>query len=145
MFKEYEKIMLRPRGGITIPKNLRDLLQKDDGLIEISLEKNEIVLHEFNYTKQESGCLQLIGARKIASTGSLAVPTKAIAALDLKPKDILEIYQEQEHVIVRKFSKNRCIFTGEISENNYKFLNDKIVLSRTGLEHLLEEIKDVLR
>ncbi|MCM3598136.1 AbrB/MazE/SpoVT family DNA-binding domain-containing protein [Metabacillus idriensis] len=73
-------------------------------MVEISLnEGKHIVFHEFDYIKRTSHNLKLIGSRKIDLNGGLIIPNKARSALGIHEKDYLEVHQEGEQIIIKKY------------------------------------------
>lgn len=146
MLNLHQKIMIRQRGALTLPKRFRKLFIENDGLMDIYLsEINEIQLHKFNYTKNEFQEVQLIGSRKMTSQGILYLPSKIVALLELQPKDVLEVFQKNEIIIIRRLSTDTCIVTGEVSPDNYKLLNGRLVLSEEGADLLFKELIEVVK
>jgi len=62
--------------------------------------------------------------RKIDELGRIVLPIELRRTLDLDTKDSLEIYVDQDAVVLKKFKKS-CVFCGE-GENLIEFKNKLI-------------------
>jgi AbrB family transcriptional regulator, transcriptional pleiotropic regulator of transition state genes len=83
--------------------------------------------------------------RKVDELGRVVIPIELRRTLDIKEKDSLEIYVDDDRIVLKKYKPNMtCAVTGEVSENNLTLANGKIVLSKEGAELLLQEIKESL-
>lgn len=61
--------------------------------------------------------------------------------LEINEKDPVEIFVENEEIILRKFVSNAaCIVTGEITPDNFTLFNN-LTLSRKSAEILLNKLK----
>lgn len=80
--------------------------------------------------------------RKVDELGRVVIPSELRRSLNIKEKDAMEIYVEDDKVIFKKYMPNMaCQITGENSDNNRMLANGKLVLSREGAEVLIKEIK----
>lgn len=80
--------------------------------------------------------------RKVDELGRVVLPIELRRNLGIAEKDPMEIFVEGENIILRKYEvANKCMLTGEVSEDNISLAEGKIVLSPTGLDMLLYEIK----
>ncbi|EKU48984.1 AbrB/MazE/SpoVT family DNA-binding domain-containing protein [Staphylococcus massiliensis] len=84
--------------------------------------------------------------RKVDPLGRIVIPKEIRSVLDIKVKDPIEIFIQDDTVMLRKYSDdNACMITGETSDNTYKIANGKITLSQKGAEQLLTELEDILK
>lgn len=80
--------------------------------------------------------------RKVDELGRIVLPIELRRTLGISVKDPIEIFVEEQRVILQKFSPGmRCEVTGKISENNIEFAGGKLILSREGAEKFIEEIE----
>lgn len=80
--------------------------------------------------------------RKVDELGRVVVPIELRRTLGIEIKDALEIFVEDDCIILKKYKPNmQCAVTGEVSESNYRLLEGKLILSPRGLEKLLEELE----
>lgn len=80
--------------------------------------------------------------RKVDELGRIVIPKELRDSLKIKEKDSIEIFVENENIILKKFtSAMACRVTGEITNENKKYGNGNIILSPKGAQLLLEEIK----
>lgn len=80
--------------------------------------------------------------RKVDELGRVVLPIELRRTLGIAEKDPLEIFVEGENIILRKYEvANKCMVTGEVSDDNITLADGKIVLSQTGLDMLLYELK----
>jgi AbrB family transcriptional regulator, transcriptional pleiotropic regulator of transition state genes len=83
--------------------------------------------------------------RKVDELGRIVVPIELRRMLSVKEKDPLEIFVNEDQIILQKYSsKLTCVITGEISENNKTYGNGSVVLSSEGAKILLNEIQSTL-
>ncbi len=84
--------------------------------------------------------------RKVDELGRVVIPIELRRTLDIAEKDALEIYVDDERIILKKYKPNMtCVVTGEVSDDNFKLVGGKIILSREGAEILLKEIQEQLQ
>lgn len=80
--------------------------------------------------------------RKVDELGRVVIPIELRRTLGISEKDSLEIYVENDNIVLKKYKPNKtCMITGEISDENHVLADGKIVLSRNGAEKLINEIK----
>ncbi|TFJ93013.1 AbrB/MazE/SpoVT family DNA-binding domain-containing protein [Lentibacillus salicampi] len=80
--------------------------------------------------------------RKVDELGRVVLPIELRRTLDINEKDSLEIYTDDDNVILKKHIPNKtCQITGETSDDNFTLANGKIVLSPEGASQLIEEIQ----
>ncbi|MGD6964408.1 AbrB/MazE/SpoVT family DNA-binding domain-containing protein [Fictibacillus phosphorivorans] len=80
--------------------------------------------------------------RKVDRLGRIGIPVKLRRELNIEMSDDIEIFLEDDFVILKKFHVRRpCIITGQVSEKNLEFADGKIVLSPEGVRVLLQELK----
>ncbi|AEH46112.1 MULTISPECIES: AbrB/MazE/SpoVT family DNA-binding domain-containing protein [Parageobacillus] len=84
--------------------------------------------------------------RKVDELGRVVIPIELRRTLDIAEKDALEIYVDDDRIILKKYKPNMtCVVTGEVSDDNFKLAGGKIILSREGAEILLKEIQEHLQ
>ncbi|MDR7072846.1 AbrB/MazE/SpoVT family DNA-binding domain-containing protein [Fictibacillus barbaricus] len=80
--------------------------------------------------------------RKVDELGRIVIPIELRRIMEIEQKDGLEIFVENEKVILKKYeANNACVVTGEVTNDNKMYFNGKIILSRNGAESLLDELK----
>ena len=80
--------------------------------------------------------------RKVDELGRVVIPIELRRTLDINIKDPLEIYVDNDRVVLNKYQPNMgCQITGESSDENVSLANGKIVLSPEGAKQLIEEIQ----
>ncbi|MFS0673847.1 AbrB/MazE/SpoVT family DNA-binding domain-containing protein [Ornithinibacillus sp. 179-J 7C1 HS] len=80
--------------------------------------------------------------RKVDELGRVVIPIELRRTLDINIKDPLEIYVDNDKVVLKKYQPNMaCQITGESSDENISLANGKIVLSPEGAKLLIEEIQ----
>ncbi|WP_026908519.1 AbrB/MazE/SpoVT family DNA-binding domain-containing protein [Paucisalibacillus globulus] len=80
--------------------------------------------------------------RKVDELGRVVIPIELRRTLDINIKDPLEIYVDNDKVVLKKYQPNMaCQITGESSEENIALANGKIVLSPEGAQQLINEIQ----
>lgn len=81
--------------------------------------------------------------RKVDELGRVVIPIELRRTLDIAEKDALEIYVDDDRIILKKYKPNMtCLVTGEVSDDNIQLANGKLIVSREGAEKLLEEIQN---
>lgn len=84
--------------------------------------------------------------RKVDELGRVVIPIELRRTLGIAEKDALEIYVDDDKIILKKYKPNMtCHITGDISDENVVLGNGKLVLSRNGAEQLLKEIKSAFK
>ena len=80
--------------------------------------------------------------RKVDELGRVVIPIELRRTLDIAEKDALEIYVDDEKIILKKYKPNMtCQVTGEVSDENLSLADGKIIMSREGAEVLMKEIQ----
>ncbi|MUK88087.1 AbrB/MazE/SpoVT family DNA-binding domain-containing protein [Ornithinibacillus sp. L9] len=80
--------------------------------------------------------------RKVDELGRVVIPIELRRTLDINIKDPLEIYVDNDKVVLKKYQPNMsCHITGETSDDNVSLANGKLVLSPEGAKALIEEIQ----
>jgi transcriptional pleiotropic regulator of transition state genes len=83
--------------------------------------------------------------RKVDELGRVVIPIELRRTLGIAEKDALEIYVDDEKIILKKYKPNMtCQITGEVSDNNLTLAGGKIVLSTEGAEAILNELQQYL-
>ncbi|OLF92341.1 Transition state regulatory protein AbrB [Bacillus licheniformis] len=74
------------------------------------------------------------------------IPIELRRTLGIAEKDALEIYVDDEKIILKKYKPNMtCQVTGEVSDDNLKLAGGKLVLSPEGAEQIINEIQAQLQ
>ncbi|GAA0320922.1 transition state genes transcriptional regulator AbrB [Bacillus carboniphilus] len=83
--------------------------------------------------------------RKVDELGRVVIPIELRRTLGIAEKDALEIYVDDDKIILKKYKPNMtCQITGEVSDDNIALAGGKLVLSREGAEMLINEIQSHL-
>ncbi|MBP3039123.1 AbrB/MazE/SpoVT family DNA-binding domain-containing protein [Bacillaceae bacterium Marseille-Q3522] len=81
--------------------------------------------------------------RKVDQLGRVVIPKELRGVMDININDSLEIFTENESVILQKYTPvNQCAVTEQIEDDNFKVAKGSIVLSKVGAKLLAEEIKE---
>ena len=85
--------------------------------------------------------MQSLGiVRKVDQLGRIVIPKELRNTLQLNTGSPIEIFIDENKIILRKYSVNEaCIVTGEITPDN-KIYSNGMYLSPRGAEIVLEEI-----
>jgi transcriptional pleiotropic regulator of transition state genes len=88
--------------------------------------------------------LKSIGVvRKVDQLGRIVIPKELRDTLAIEVQDPLEIFVEEERLILRKYQAQKaCMITGKVSEDNMVLANGEVVLSQEGLDILSQELKE---
>ena len=79
--------------------------------------------------------------RKVDELGRVVFPIELRRTLDINIKDALEIYVDDDQIILKKYKPNMaCAITGDVSNDNITVGDGSIVLSREGADQLISEI-----
>lgn len=78
--------------------------------------------------------------RKVDHLGRVVVPIELRRNLKIEQGDPVEIFLEEDKVILRKFQSNACAITGEVKDDNISLLNGDLTLSKDGAKMLIEEL-----
>lgn len=83
--------------------------------------------------------------RKVDELGRVVIPIELRRTLSIAEKDALEIYVDDERIILQKYKPSMtCQVTGEISDDNLTLADGKLILSPEGAKALVEEINQSL-
>ncbi|WP_018934299.1 AbrB/MazE/SpoVT family DNA-binding domain-containing protein [Gracilibacillus lacisalsi] len=83
--------------------------------------------------------------RKVDELGRVVIPIELRRTLGIEEKDALEIYVDDERIILQKYKPNMtCHITGDISDDNFTLADGKLVLSPEGAQTLVDEIQNKL-
>lgn len=83
--------------------------------------------------------------RKVDELGRVVIPKELRRTLDINEKDPLEIYVEDELIILKKYRPNyACLITGEVSDDNIVLADGKIILSQEAASRILKELEESL-
>ncbi|GGE84528.1 AbrB/MazE/SpoVT family DNA-binding domain-containing protein [Priestia taiwanensis] len=83
--------------------------------------------------------------RKVDELGRVVIPIELRRTLNIEEKDALEIYVDEEKIILKKYQPNMtCQVTGEVSDGNLKLAQGKIILSPEGAQSILTELQNYL-
>ncbi|WP_421378300.1 AbrB/MazE/SpoVT family DNA-binding domain-containing protein [Bacillus salacetis] len=81
--------------------------------------------------------------RKVDELGRVVIPIELRRTLGIDVKDSLEIYVDDDRIILQKYKPSKtCHVTGEVSEDNKEIADGKLILSREGAMKIVQEIKD---
>lgn len=93
-----------------------------------------------NYLMKSTGIV-----RKVDELGRVVIPIELRRTLGIQEKDALEIYVDDERIILQKYKPNMtCHVTGDISDDNFTLADGKLVLSPEGAKTLIDEIQKKL-
>ena len=80
--------------------------------------------------------------RGLDGLGRVVIPKELRRTLGINERDSLEIYTEDDKVILKKYKSNmECAVTGEVSEDNLILLDGDLIVSPEGAEKLVAEIE----
>ena len=83
--------------------------------------------------------------RKIDELGRMVIPIELRRKLNIKEKDPVEIFVDNEKIVLKKYSSNlTCEVTGEVSKDNLILAEGKLVLSLNGAQQILRELEVAL-
>lgn len=83
--------------------------------------------------------------RKVDELGRVVIPIELRRTLGIQEKDALEIYVENDCIILKKFkSSMTCHISGEVSEDNLVLAEGKLVLSKNVARQIAEELQKAL-
>ncbi|CAM4407658.1 hypothetical protein BAMA_10335 [Bacillus manliponensis] len=83
--------------------------------------------------------------RRVDELGRIVIPKELRRTLNIDIKDPIEIFTEEDGIILRKYeSQMACMVTGELSNENISLCDGKVNLSSRGAKMLLEELERYL-
>lgn len=81
--------------------------------------------------------------RKVDELGRVVIPIELRRNLDIEIKDSLEIYVDDDRIILKKYKPHMaCEITGTVSKENKSFAGGKLILSPEGAEQLIHELQN---
>jgi len=84
--------------------------------------------------------------RKMDELGRVVIPIELRRTLGIAEKDALEIYVDNDKIILKKYEpRMACMITGQISENNLVLNDGKIVLSKEAVRQLIPIFQEYLK
>ena len=83
--------------------------------------------------------------RKVDELGRVVIPIELRRTLDIAEKDALEIYVDDERIVLKKYKPNMtCQVTGEVSDDNLSIADGKVILSPQGAKEIIRDLEDYL-
>ncbi|GEK31042.1 transition state regulatory protein AbrB [Kurthia zopfii] len=83
--------------------------------------------------------------RKVDELGRVVIPIELRRTLGIAEKDALEIYVDDDKIILKKYMPNMtCVVTGEVSDENFRLAGGNLILSPEGAQILVKEIQSKL-
>ena len=83
--------------------------------------------------------------RKVDELGRVVIPIELRRTLSIAEKDALEIYVDDDKIILKKYMPNMSSsITGEVSDDNSRLNNGELILRPRGAEILMDEIQNKL-
>lgn len=83
--------------------------------------------------------------RNVDELGRVVIPIEIRRTLGIQKRDPLEIYVDDDSIILKKHTTSTtCFVTGESSEDNISLADGKVILSPEVAKSILLEIKDKL-
>ncbi|ARJ38125.1 AbrB/MazE/SpoVT family DNA-binding domain-containing protein [Sporosarcina sp. P21c] len=80
--------------------------------------------------------------RKVDHLGRIVIPKELRNSLSIDKGDPIEIFVEDDRIILRKFQANRaCFITGDVMDEN-KLLSNGLYISPQGAKILIEQLKE---
>lgn len=80
--------------------------------------------------------------RKVDELGRVVLPSELRKTLDIKDKDPVEVFIDNDKIILQKYEPNNaCLITGEVKDDNVRLAGGKLILSKEGAEQLINEIR----
>lgn len=84
--------------------------------------------------------------RKVDDLGRVVLPIELRRTLEIAEKDPIEIFIDDDKIILKKYKADMtCAVTGEVSEDNIRLLDGKLILSPEGARQLLSKIEGVAK
>ena len=84
--------------------------------------------------------------RKVDELGRVVIPIELRRTLNIAQKDALEIYVDEDKIILKKYLPNMtCSITGTVSDDNLSLIDGKLILSPDGAEQLIQQIQESLK
>lgn len=85
--------------------------------------------------------------RKTDPLGRIVIPKELRRGMDINVGTPLAIYDvDQDQIILKHYQpQNKCLVTGEISNENLSLANGKLSLSTESAKEILKELKEYLQ
>ncbi|MFS0645365.1 AbrB/MazE/SpoVT family DNA-binding domain-containing protein [Siminovitchia sp. 179-K 8D1 HS] len=84
--------------------------------------------------------------RKVDELGRVVIPIELRRTLGIEEKDALEIYVDDDRIILKKYKPSMsCHITGIVSDDNVLIAGGKLVLSKEGADQLINEIQEAFK
>ena len=84
--------------------------------------------------------------RKVDELGRVVIPIELRRTLGIAQKDALEIYVDEDQIILKKYMPNMtCSITGTVSDDNLSLLDGNLILSPEGAEKLIAQIQESIK
>lgn len=84
--------------------------------------------------------------RKVDELGRVVIPIELRRTLGIEPKDTIEIYVDEDKIVLKKYLLNMtCAVTGIVSEDNLSLLGGKLILSKESAKELIQMIQEDIR
>lgn len=82
--------------------------------------------------------------RNVDDLGRIVIPKELRRVLGIEERDPVEIFIDGEQVILRKYKPNMaCAITGEVSDQNIRLFDGKLVVSEDGAQQLLAALSNI--
>lgn len=82
--------------------------------------------------------------RKVDHLGRIVIPKALRNSLQIDKGNPIEIFAEDDRIILRKYQvNNACFITGEVKDDN-KELSNGLYISKEGAEILLQQLRDYM-
>lgn len=142
------KVRIQKLGKVHLPDEIIALLniskQKNKSRVEFFIHNADIVVRKFDYSRAIKGIEPI--TRNIDRNGYIIIPKQIRAKLSVREDDYLEIFKRRDTIVMRKIATKtnvvkKCLVTGQESEDNFEFLNGKLILSKEGIGQLVSEIE----
>lgn len=79
--------------------------------------------------------------RRVDELGRIVIPIELRRTLNIMEKDTLEIFVNDDHIILKKYQTDQtCHVTGIKSEDNLSLAEGKLVLDRDAAKQIISEI-----
>ncbi|MFC4737756.1 AbrB/MazE/SpoVT family DNA-binding domain-containing protein [Bacillus daqingensis] len=83
--------------------------------------------------------------RKVDELGRVVIPIELRRTLDIAEKDALEIYVDDDRIVLKKYKPNMtCQVTGEVSDDNLSLAKGKIILSPMGAKEIIKDLEEYI-
>lgn len=83
--------------------------------------------------------------RRVDELGRVVIPIELRRTLDIKEKDAMEIYVDDDRIILKKYHTNKtCLISGVDSEDNLSLADGKIIIDPEIAKNIMLEIQEKL-